>query len=279
MDRRLDYTEPMSENGPDSPSSGDDMNKTTSFEPSPKKSKRGVQKRVVSVPISDVEGSKNKGEAYPPSDSWAWRKYGQKPIKGSPYPRGYYRCSSSKGCPARKQVERSRVDPTMLLITYACDHNHPIPTKSHLSTTAAASAAAAAARSTSATSSSSGAEDVPAKAPVGAIAVFSGQSELVSDGSAALLSGCGYRHQWFDDDDVVSTAIVLESPFMEGNGAYMYDDISMAFSSVSSEDESLFADLGELPECSVVFRRRIVEPEDQNRRCSLSAVPCCGSTG
>lgn len=50
-------------------------------------SKRGVQKRVVSVPIGDVEGSKSKGETYPPSDSWAWRKYGQKPIKGSPYPR------------------------------------------------------------------------------------------------------------------------------------------------------------------------------------------------
>ncbi|KAK1321423.1 putative WRKY transcription factor 27 [Acorus calamus] len=47
------------------------------------------------------------------SDMWAWRKYGQKPIKGSPYPRGYYRCSSSKGCPARKQVERHRLDPTI----------------------------------------------------------------------------------------------------------------------------------------------------------------------
>lgn len=50
-------------------------------------SKRGVQKRVVSVPIGDVDGSKSKGETYPPSDSWAWRKYGQKPIKGSPFPR------------------------------------------------------------------------------------------------------------------------------------------------------------------------------------------------
>nr|DAD48212.1 TPA_asm: hypothetical protein HUJ06_018149 [Nelumbo nucifera] len=94
---------------------------------SPKKSRRAVQKRVVSVPIGDVDGSRLKGETAPPSDSWAWRKYGQKPIKGSPYPRGYYRCSSSKGCPARKQVERSRVDPTMLVITYACEHNHPWP--------------------------------------------------------------------------------------------------------------------------------------------------------
>ncbi|KAG4938120.1 hypothetical protein JHK82_045930 [Glycine max] len=62
------------------------------------------------------------------SDIWAWRKYGQKPIKGSPYPRGYYRCSSSKGCLARKQVERNRSDPAMFIVTYTGEHNHPAPT-------------------------------------------------------------------------------------------------------------------------------------------------------
>lgn len=39
--------------------------------------------------------------------------------------RGYYRCSTVKGCPARKHVERSRDDPTMLLVTYDGDHRHP----------------------------------------------------------------------------------------------------------------------------------------------------------
>uniref|UniRef100_A0A1J3JE39 WRKY transcription factor 22 n=2 Tax=Noccaea caerulescens TaxID=107243 RepID=A0A1J3JE39_NOCCA len=62
------------------------------------------------------------------SDVWAWRKYGQKPIKGSPYPRGYYRCSTSKGCLARKQVERNRSDPKMFIVTYTAEHNHPAPT-------------------------------------------------------------------------------------------------------------------------------------------------------
>ncbi|XP_057981483.1 WRKY transcription factor 22 [Malania oleifera] len=62
------------------------------------------------------------------SDVWAWRKYGQKPIKGSPYPRGYYRCSSSKGCLARKQVERNKSDPGMFIVTYTAEHNHPVPT-------------------------------------------------------------------------------------------------------------------------------------------------------
>jgi len=42
--------------------------------------------------------------------------------------RGYYRCSSSKGCLARKQVERNRSDPTMFIVTYTGEHNHPAPT-------------------------------------------------------------------------------------------------------------------------------------------------------
>ncbi|XP_074355351.1 WRKY transcription factor 22-like [Apium graveolens] len=64
------------------------------------------------------------------ADSWAWRKYGQKPIKGSPYPRSYYKCSSSKGCSARKQVEQSCTDPGMFIITYnSAEHNHSKPTR------------------------------------------------------------------------------------------------------------------------------------------------------
>ncbi|CAL4961388.1 unnamed protein product [Urochloa decumbens] len=97
--------------------------------PAAKRSRRSVEKRVVSVPLTEC-GDRPRGasgEGPPPSDSWTWRKYGQKPIKGSPYPRGYYRCSSSKGCPARKQVERSRADPTVLLVTYTFEHNHESP--------------------------------------------------------------------------------------------------------------------------------------------------------
>ncbi|KAJ1292639.1 hypothetical protein BS78_01G005400 [Paspalum vaginatum] len=84
-------------------------------------------KKVVCIPALPPTNSRPGGGEVIPSDLWAWRKYGQKPIKGSPYPRGYYRCSSSKGCMARKQVERSRSDPNMLVITYTAEHNHPWP--------------------------------------------------------------------------------------------------------------------------------------------------------
>lgn len=75
-------------------------------------------KKVIKVPASST-----KPADIPPDDHY-WRKYGQKPIKGSPYPRSYYKCSSTRGCPARKHVERSLEDPTMLVVTYEGEHNH-----------------------------------------------------------------------------------------------------------------------------------------------------------
>lgn len=75
-------------------------------------------KRVVRVPAISTK------MADIPPDDFSWRKYGQKPIKGSPHPRGYYKCSSVRGCPARKHVERALDDPTVLIVTYEGDHNH-----------------------------------------------------------------------------------------------------------------------------------------------------------
>jgi hypothetical protein len=111
--------------------------------------RKNQTKKVVCIPAPSAvpPGRPSTSGEVVPSDLWAWRKYGQKPIKGSPYPRGYYRCSSSKGCSARKQVERSRTDPSMLVITYTSDHNHPWPTQRNTlagsTRTAAASSSAA----------------------------------------------------------------------------------------------------------------------------------------
>ncbi|XP_022142684.1 probable WRKY transcription factor 35, partial [Momordica charantia] len=93
------------------------------------KRRKSQVKKVVCIPAPAPANSRSSSGEVVPSDLWAWRKYGQKPIKGSPYPRGYYRCSSSKGCSARKQVERSRTNPNMLVITYTSEHNHPWPTQ------------------------------------------------------------------------------------------------------------------------------------------------------
>lgn len=75
-------------------------------------------KRTIKVPATS-----SKLADIPPDDH-SWRKYGQKPIKGSPHPRGYYKCSSMRGCPARKHVERCLDEPSMLIVTYEGEHNH-----------------------------------------------------------------------------------------------------------------------------------------------------------
>lgn len=82
------------------------------------KRRKSRNRRVVKVPAISLK------MADIPTDEFSWRKYGQKPIKGSPYPRGYYKCSSVRGCPARKHVERALDDPAMLIVTYEGDHNH-----------------------------------------------------------------------------------------------------------------------------------------------------------
>jgi hypothetical protein len=41
--------------------------------------------------------------------------------------RGYYKCSSVRGCPARKHVERALDDSMMLIVTYEGEHNHSHP--------------------------------------------------------------------------------------------------------------------------------------------------------
>jgi WRKY DNA -binding domain len=62
----------------------------------------------------------------PADDGYNWRKYGQKVVKGSDYPRSYYKCTSSS-CLVKKKIERS-ADGQISEIIYKGQHNHPLPT-------------------------------------------------------------------------------------------------------------------------------------------------------
>ncbi|KAH0935608.1 hypothetical protein HID58_012725 [Brassica napus] len=76
---------------------------------------------------SDLGDSMPSGS--PEDDGYNWRKYGQKLVKGSEYPRSYYKCTHPN-CEVKKKVERSR-EGHITEIIYVKAHNHlKPPTKS-----------------------------------------------------------------------------------------------------------------------------------------------------
>ncbi|WOL14515.1 DNA-binding WRKY domain-containing protein [Canna indica] len=68
-------------------------------------------------------------------DGYRWRKYGQKAVKNSPYPRSYYRCTAQK-CNVKKRVERSHQDPSIVITTYEGQHTHHSPASMRSSSSA-----------------------------------------------------------------------------------------------------------------------------------------------
>ncbi|XP_052195853.1 probable WRKY transcription factor 4 [Diospyros lotus] len=61
----------------------------------------------------------------PGNDGYNWRKYGQKQVKASEYPRSYYRCTHLN-CPVKKKVERN-LDGQIIEIIYKGQHDHELP--------------------------------------------------------------------------------------------------------------------------------------------------------
>ncbi|KZV37408.1 WRKY transcription factor 23 [Dorcoceras hygrometricum] len=156
------------------------------------KRRKNNLKRVCHVPAESLS-----------SDMWSWRKYGQKPIKGSPYPRGYYKCSTSKGCMARKQVERNRSDPGMFIVTYTAEHNHPIPT--HRNSLAGCTRPKLAAASNPSSENSDKPSCSPATSPPEDLSQTPGKLESSQEELAEA-----------EDDDLSVSDMALEDDFFEG---------------------------------------------------------------
>ncbi|KAG6526643.1 probable WRKY transcription factor 61 [Zingiber officinale] len=83
---------------------------------SKKRKKGAVTRTVPAVRIGDA--------VVPLDDGYTWRKYGQKDIHNSKFPRSYYRCThkSFYGCGAKKQVQRLDDDPSTFEVTYRGEH-------------------------------------------------------------------------------------------------------------------------------------------------------------
>ncbi|XP_050942178.1 probable WRKY transcription factor 20 isoform X1 [Cucumis melo] len=93
---------------------GDDINhslNTNSRVQAPQSDPKGSGIPVVSDRLSD--------------DGYNWRKYGQKHVKGSEFPRSYYKCTHPN-CEVKKLFERSH-DGQITDIIYKGTHDHPKP--------------------------------------------------------------------------------------------------------------------------------------------------------
>ncbi|EFH54712.1 hypothetical protein ARALYDRAFT_486738 [Arabidopsis lyrata subsp. lyrata] len=76
---------------------------------------KSIEKTKMKVPkVSFI----TKSEVLHLDDGYKWRKYGQKPVKDSPFPRNY---------DVKKRVERSFSDPSSVITTYEGQHTHPRP--------------------------------------------------------------------------------------------------------------------------------------------------------
>lgn len=75
------------------------------------------------------EASHATGVVRTSEDGYNWRKYGQKQVKGSEYPRSYYKCTQPN-CQVKKKVERSH-DGQITEIIYKGNHNHVKPHSTH----------------------------------------------------------------------------------------------------------------------------------------------------
>ncbi|GMI80215.1 hypothetical protein HRI_001690800 [Hibiscus trionum] len=95
-----------------------DQDKTKKqLKPKKKNQKRQREPRFAFMTKSEVDHL---------DDGYRWRKYGQKAVKNSPFPRSYYRCTSA-GCGVKKRVERSSDDPAIVVTTYEGQHTHAYP--------------------------------------------------------------------------------------------------------------------------------------------------------
>ncbi|XP_031482489.1 uncharacterized protein LOC116252399 [Nymphaea colorata] len=88
---------------------------------------QGVDSLTPSLEVALVVQSdqKNYPAPIPSDDGYNWRKYGQKQVKGTDYPRSYYKCSHPD-CFMKKKVGRSS-DGLVTEIVYKGQHNHEPP--------------------------------------------------------------------------------------------------------------------------------------------------------
>lgn len=167
----------------------------------------------------------------------------------------------------------------MLVVTYYCEHNHnwPVPRSSHHKTAAARSVKTPISEEEEEEDEEEEVEEeeeLEEKKPRVSV-IDRSEEEIAPENKFGANNGEGLWIQggefgWFADFESASCTL-LESPMLAEDGISTDSEMAMIFT-MREEDESLFADLGELPECSTVFRRGMVQREAEQRRPELATT-------
>lgn len=161
-------------------------------------------------------------------DGYNWRKYGQKQVKGSEYPRSYYKCTHPN-CQVKKKVERSH-EGHITEIIYKGNHNHPKPPPS---------------RRTIVGSSYPPGEMDGTEQPQ-AHATFNGETPWASTQHGAANIGSNWRHDDMETESSTSAATELCNPSASTllqNGPHFESvdaiDVSSTVSNNNDEDDQV----------------------------------------
>ena len=169
-------------------------------------------------------------------------------------------------------MERSRSDPTMLVVTYSAEHNHPWPASSrtnhhhhhHHHNNQNNHPPASEKPVKEEDEELDEEEEEEESTRTGPEPGPDPEMEPIGFAGGLHAAGDELIGSWFGADGHMETApSVLEIPmtFADGGGACDPRAAVFPVNMMGEEDESLFADLGELPECSLVFRHRGVGPQ------------------
>ncbi|KAI9124443.1 hypothetical protein K1719_004365 [Acacia pycnantha] len=113
-------SEPLAVQPSSTPGQGSEMQLPSVLEP------KGALVEIPEISQADNKyQTSSMGVDKPADDGYNWRKYGQKQVKGSEYPRGYYKCTYLN-CPVKKKIERA-IDGHITEIIYKGQHDHEKP--------------------------------------------------------------------------------------------------------------------------------------------------------
>ncbi|XP_077237456.1 WRKY DNA-binding protein 2 [Tasmannia lanceolata] len=198
----------------------------------------------------------------PSDDGYNWRKYGQKQVKGSEYPRSYYKCTYPN-CQVKKKVERSH-EGHITEIIYKGAHEHPQPLPNRRSAIG---------------SSSHLPNDMDISERNGAHSGFDGEGGVwaSSTQNGAVNAGADWMHDGMETASSASVPTELcdpSTPTLAQNGLESADAINVS-STMSNDDED---DRGTHGSVSLGYDDGGDESESKRRKVDTCVTEISGAT-